>query len=581
MNIKRIIQKDIKNALTKVNIINIDLCEPLIALNKKINLGHYQVNNLIKIANILNLEPYYLSQIIISNIKKKRMYKAITFSNPGFINICINHNWLSEQLEKIFTSSRFGIKRVEPKNVVVDYSSPNIAKEMHIGHLRSTIIGDVTARVLDFLGHNVIRANHIGDWGTQFGMLIAYLKNKKLEQKLENNPFSLMKLEEFYCKSKKKYDTDKIFAEKSREYVVKLQNGDQYCHSLWKKIVSITMIENHKIYQRLNVTLKENNTMGESLYNNMLPDIIKDLKNKKIATEKNGTIIVFLKEFKNRLGESMGVVIQKQDKGFLYSTIDIACLKYRYQILHADRIIYYTDSRQHQHLIQAWTIAKKANYIPQNLLLEHHVFGMMLLKNKRPFKTRDGNTIKLSALLDEATDRAIILIKNKKPNLSKKKLIQLAVIIGISAVKYSDLSKNRNTNYIFDWDQMLSFEGNTAPYVQYAYTRIISIIKKSSIPVKKIKQSIILTKESEINLAIKILEFEEIILLISQKGTPHVMCKYLYQLATYFSIFYENCSILFSKKIKTCKSRLKLSILTARTLKKGLNILGIKTVKKM
>ncbi|QIQ41834.1 MAG: arginine--tRNA ligase [Buchnera aphidicola (Microlophium carnosum)] len=574
MNLKNIIKQDIKNVLINISKMNYD---PIIILNKKTKLGHYQLNNLIKIANILNLKPYELSKIIIFNIKKKYMYKEVTFSEPGFINIFINQHWLSEQLEKIFISSRLGINRSESKNIVIDYSSPNIAKEMHIGHLRSTIIGDVIARILDFLGHNVIRANHIGDCGTQFGMLIAYLEDKKI--KYYN--LSLMQLEEFYCKAKKKYDIDQLFAEKSREYVVKLQNRDKYCHSIWKKLVSITMSENYRIYKRLNVTLKESHTMGESVYNKMLPDIIHDLINKKIAIKKNGSIIVFLKEFKNRLGESMGVVIQKKDKAFLYSSTDIACFKYRYQVLHANRIIYYTDARQHQHLMQAWTIAKKAKYISQDLLLEHHTFGMMLSKNKRPFKTRDGNTIKLSALLNEATERAISLIKNKKPNLSKKKLTQLANIIGISAVKYSDLSKNRNTNYIFDWDEMLNFEGNTAPYIQYAYTRIISILNKSIIPIKKLKEKIILTKESEINLAIKILEFEEIILLISQKGTPHILCKYLYQLATSFSNFYENCSILFSKKIKICKSRIKLSILTAKTLKKGLNMLGIKTVKKM
>ncbi|QCI22694.1 arginine--tRNA ligase [Buchnera aphidicola] len=574
MNLKNIIQQDIKNALIKIDHKEY---EPIIILNKKVQLGHYQLNNLIKLSNMLNLNPHALSEIIILNIEKKSRYKKITFSQPGFINIFIDEKWISKQLEKIFISSRLGINRSKSQNIVIDYSSPNIAKEMHIGHLRSTIIGDVMARILDFLGHNVIRANHIGDWGTQFGMLIAYLEDKKLK----HDNLSLAQLEKFYCKAKKKYDIDNFFAEKSRECVVKLQNGDRNCFSIWKKIVSITMLENYKIYKKLNVTLKENHTMGESVYNKMLPDIVNDLKNKKIAMEINGSTVVFLKEFKNRSGESMGVVIQKKDKGFLYSTTDIACFKYRYQQLHANRIIYYTDSRQHQHLMQAWTIAKKANYISPNLLLEHHMFGMMLSKNKRPFKTRNGDTIKLSALLDEAVERAIRLIKNKKTNLSKRKVIQLANIIGISAVKYADLSKNRNTNYVFDWDKMLSFEGNTAPYIQYAYTRIISILKKSAISINKLKEEIILKKESEINLAIKILEFEEIILLISQKGTPHILCKYLYQLATSFSNFYENCSILFCKKIQNRKSRLKLSILTAKTLKKGLNILGIQVTKKM
>ncbi|QIE01969.1 arginine--tRNA ligase [Buchnera aphidicola] len=576
MNITHLIKTDIENTLINIGYKN--FCKPIIILSKKTHLGHYQLNNLIKIANILKLDTYELSKKIIFNIKKKNIYKKITFSQPGFINIFFSRRWLAKQLETIFISSRLGINRMVKKNIVIDYSSPNIAKEMHIGHLRSTIIGDVTARVLDFLGHNVIRANHIGDWGTQFGMLIAYLQQKDI---LTNNNLSLKELESYYCKAKKKYDINKKFAEKSRKYVVKLQNGDIYCHSIWKKLVSITMTENYKIYKKLNVTLENIHTIGESVYNKMLPNIIEDLISKKIAIKKNGATIVFLKEFKNRLGESMGVVIQKQDTGFLYSTIEIACLKYRHEVLHADRIIYYTDSRQSQHLMQSWIIAKKANYIPKDLLLEHHTFGMMLSINKRPFKTRDGNNIKLTDLLNESIERAKHLIQKKQPNLSKKKLLTLATIIGISAVKYSDLSKNRHTNYIFNWDDMLSFEGNTAPYIQYAYTRISSIIKKSIIPIHKLKEQIILKKDIEITLAIKILEFEEIILLLAEKGTPHILCKYLYQLATNFSSFYENCSILFAKNINTYKSRLKLSILTAKTLKKGLNILGIKIVKKM
>ncbi|QCI17070.1 arginine--tRNA ligase [Buchnera aphidicola (Aphis helianthi)] len=580
MKIKYIIKKDIEQALINIGLKN--YCEPLIIPSKKKEFGNYQVNNLIKMSTITKIQPYDLFEKIFFFIKTQNIYKKITFSYPGFINIFIDQNWLSNKLEELFFSSRLGINYVYPKKtIVVDYSSPNIAKEMHIGHLRSTIIGDVIVRTLEFLGHNVIRANHIGDWGTQFGMLIAYLKHKKLEKKLKKNIISLKEIETFYCKSKKKCDVDKTFENESRKYVVKLQNGDDNCFFIWKRLVSITMNYNYHIYKKLNVTLKKEHTMGESLYNTMLPSIVKDLKEKKIAIEKNGSTIVFLDEFKNRSGKHMGVIIQKQDKAFLYATTDIACLKYRYETLHADRIIYYTDSRQSQHLQQVWAISKKAKYIPHNLSLEHHTFGMMLSKNKRPFKTRDGNTIKLTVLLEEAIKRARDLIKKKKPNLSQKKLIKLSNIIGISAVKYADLSKNRNTNYIFDWDTMLTFEGNTSPYIQYAYTRIISILKKSTIKIHQISEKIVLTKDTEIRLAIKILEFEEIILILEKKGTPHIMCNYLYQLATYFSNFYENCSILFSKKIKTCKSRLKLAFLTAKTLKKGLNILGIKILKKM
>ncbi|QIQ41278.1 MAG: arginine--tRNA ligase [Buchnera aphidicola (Aphis urticata)] len=580
MNIKYIIKEDIEQALIKINLKN--YYEPFIVATKKIEFGNYQVDNLIKIASKNDIEPYNLYKKIIFFIEKNNIYEKIIFSYPGFINIFIKKKWLSEKLEELFISSRLCVKHVSSRKIiVVDYSSPNIAKEMHIGHLRSTIIGDVTVRALEFLGHHVIRANHIGDWGTQFGMLIAYLKYKKLEKKLKQNLISLKEIENFYCKSKEKCDSDKDFEKESRKYVVKLQNGDDQCYSTWKKLVKITMNHNYQIYEKLNVTLKKQHTMGESLYSAMLADIIKDLKEKKIAIEKNGATIVFLNEFKNKLGEPMGVVIQKKDKAFLYSTTDIACLKYRYEKLHANRIIYYTDARQYQHLLQIWTISRKADYVPQNLLFEHHTFGMMLSKNKRPFKTRDGNTIKLTELLDEAINRAKDLIYQKKPNLPKKKLVKLANIIGISAVKYFDLSKNRNTNYIFDWDTMLNFEGNTSPYIQYAYTRIISILKKSTIQIRKFSDKIHLTNNSEMKLAIKILEFEEIILIIAKKGTPHVMCNYLYELATYFSNFYENCSILFTKKIKTRKSRLKLSFLTAKTLKKGLNILGIKILKKM
>lgn len=580
MKIKYIIKKDIEQALINMGIKYYS--KPLIIHSKKIELGNYQCDNLIKIANENKIDVYDLYKKIIFIIGKKNIYKKITFSHPGYINIFLHKTWLSKKLEELFISSRLGIKYCSSKQtIVVDYSSPNIAKEMHIGHLRSTILGDATVRTLEFLGHNVIRANHIGDWGTQFGMLIAYLKYKKLEKKLEDDLISLKEIENFYCKSKEKCDLDENFKNTSREYVVKLQNGDHDCYSIWKKLVSITMNYNYNIYTKLNVTLKKQHTMGESLYNKMLPEIVKDLKEKKIAQEKNGATIVILDEFKNKLGKSMGVIIQKEDQAFLYATTDIACLKYRYETLHANRIIYYTDSRQKQHLLQTWSIAKKANYIPQDLLLEHHAFGMILYKNNRPFKTRDGNTIKLGALLHEAINRAKNLIKQKKPRLPKKKLIKLANIIGISAIKYSDLSKNRNTNYIFDWDEMLNFEGNTSPYIQYAYTRIVSILKKSTIQVHKISEKINLTQDTEIKLAIKILEFEEIILTIEKKGNPHIMCNYLYQLATHFSHFYENCSILFSKKIKTCKSRLKLCFLTAKTLKKGLNILGIKILKNM
>lgn len=346
---------------------------------------------------------------------------------------------------------------------------------MHVGHLRSTIIGDAAVRTLEFLGHHVIRANHVGDWGTQFGMLIAYLEKQQQENAGE---MALADLEGFYREAKKHYDEDEAFAERARSYVVKLQGGDEYFLQMWRKLVDITMSQNQITYDRLNVTLTRDDVMGESLYNPMLPGIVADLKAKGLAVESEGATVVFLDEYKNKEGEPMGVIIQKKDGGYLYTTTDIACAKYRYETLHADRVLYYIDSRQHQHLMQAWTIVRKAGYVPDAVPLEHHMFGMMLGKDGKPFKTRAGGTVKLADLLDEALERARRLVSEKNPDMPADELEKLANAVGIGAVKYADLSKNRTTDYIFDWDNMLAFEGNTAPYMQYAYTRVLSVFRK-------------------------------------------------------------------------------------------------------
>lgn len=293
---------------------------------------------------------------------------------------------------------------------MVDYSAPNVAKEMHVGHLRSTIIGDAAVRTTEFLGHNVIRANHVGDWGTQFGMLIAWLEKQQQENAGE---MELADLEGFYRDAKKHYDEDEEFAERARNYVVKLQSGDEYFREMWRKLVDITMTQNQITYDRLNVTLTRDDVMGESLYNPMLPGIVADLKAKGLAVESEGATVVFLDEFKNKEGEPMGVIIQKKDGGYLYTTTDIACAKYRYETLHADRVLYYIDSRQHQHLMQAWAIVRKAGYVPESVPLEHHMFGMMLGKDGKPFKTRAGGTVKLADLLDEALERARRLVAEK------------------------------------------------------------------------------------------------------------------------------------------------------------------------
>ncbi|ACY84267.1 arginine--tRNA ligase [Edwardsiella piscicida] len=577
MNIQAIISDKVTQALVAAGAPADS--EALVRPSAKVQFGDYQANGIMAAAKKMGLPPRQLAEQVVANLALDGIASKVEIAGPGFINIFLDAAWLAAQADAALADPRLGVARVEPQTIVVDYSAPNVAKEMHVGHLRSTIIGDAAVRTLEFLGHNVIRANHVGDWGTQFGMLIAYLE--KVQGSSKTGDMALADLEAFYREAKKHYDEDAAFAERARGYVVKLQGGDEYCREMWRKLVDITMRQNQRNYDRLNVTLTDDDVMGESLYNPMLPGIVADLKAKGLATESEGATVVFLDEFKNKEGEPMGVIVQKKDGGYLYTTTDIACAKYRYETLGANRILYYIDSRQHQHLMQAWAIVRKAGYVPDSVSLEHHMFGMMLGKDGKPFKTRAGGTIKLADLLDEAIERAAKLIAAKNPELSGDELKALVEVVGIGAVKYADLSKNRTTDYIFDWDNMLAFEGNTAPYMQYAYTRVASIFKRAGIDENALQGAITLTEDREKALATRLMQFEETILSVAREGTPHVMCAYLYEVAGLFSSFYEACPILNADEESVCASRLKLAALTARTLKTGLDTLGIKTVERM
>ncbi|WP_277977511.1 arginine--tRNA ligase [Pantoea endophytica] len=553
-------------------------CEPQVRQSAKVQFGDYQANGMMAVAKKLGQAPRQLAEQVIQHLDLNGIASKVEIAGPGFINIFLDRAWLAAQTAQALQLPRLGVSAVAPQTIVVDYSAPNVAKQMHVGHVRSTIIGDAAVRTLEFLGHNVIRANHVGDWGTQFGMLIAYLEKQQNEHHEE---IALADLEAFYREAKVTYDADEAFAERARNYVVKLQGGDEYCRSMWKKLVDITMSQNQLVYDRLNVTLTRKDVMGESLYNDMLPGIVADLREKGLAVTSEGATVVFLDEFKNKEGEPMGVIIQKKDGGYLYTTTDIACAKYRFETLHADRVLYYIDSRQHQHLQQAWTIVRKAGYVPESVPLEHHAFGMMLGKDGRPFKTRSGGTIRLADLLDEAVERAHALVSEKNPEMSAQELKDLSEVVGIGAVKYADLSKSRTTDYIFDWDNMLAFEGNTAPYMQYAYTRVLSVFRKAGIDADSLSGDIVLTEEREAQLATRLLQFEEVITQVARDGTPHVMCAYLYDLAGQFSGFYEHCPILSAEDESIRQSRLQLAALTAKTLKQGLDTLGIKTVERM
>lgn len=539
--------------------------------------GDYQANGIMGAAKKLGQNPRQFAESVLANLDLTGIASKLEIAGPGFINIFLDNDWVANHAKNSLGDDKLGVQATQNQTVVIDYSSPNVAKEMHVGHLRSTIIGDSVVRTLEFLGNKVIRANHIGDWGTQFGMLIAYLEKMQNENA---DDMQLSDIEEFYRQAKLNYDSDEDFAEKSRNYVVKLQSGDEYCLAMWQKLVDITMGQCQANYDRLNVTLTRNDTMGESLYNPMLPKVVADLKAQGLAVEDDGALVVFLDEFKNKEGEPMGVIVQKKDGGYLYTTTDIAAATYRCHTLKADRVLVFTDSRQALHMEQAWLITKKAGFVPSDFSLEHMPFGMMLGKDGRPFKTRAGGTVKLADLLDEAIERASVLIDSKNPDLSDADKQAVIEAVAIGAVKYADLSKNRTTDYVFDWDNMLSFEGNTAPYIQYAYTRVQSIFARAGIDANGLSGDIILTDDKERALALKLVQFEETLLSVAKDGLPHLLCQYLFELAGCFSSFYEACPILNAEET-TKTSRLLLAKLTADTLKQGLDLLGIKTVEKM
>ena len=539
--------------------------------------GDFATNIAMILAKPLKKNPRQIAEDIIDSLPKDDHISKVEIAGPGFINFFVNKDAISKALKDMSADPRLGIPKViTPKTIVVDYSAPNVAKEMAVHHIRSTVIGDAVVRVLEFLGNNVIRANHIGDWGTQFGMLIAYLEKKENES---GQGMDLSDFEAFYREAKECYDTDEEFAVKARHYVVLLQGGDEYCRKMWKKLVNMTMVQNQKLYDRLDVTLSDKDIMGESLYNDMLPEVVDDLMKRGIAVEDQGAVVVYLPQFKNKEGKPLGNIIRKNDGGYLYTTTDIACAKYRAQTLKADRILYFTDSRQQQHLETVWAICKKAGYVGDNVSMEHCPFGMMLGKDGKPFKTRSGGTVKLRDVLDEAEARVTNLLKERNSTLSDEEKKQVIHNIAIGAVKYADLCKNRTTDYVFDWDQMLSFEGNTAPYLQYAYSRIRAIFRKAKAPsLGDIK----ITCDAEEDLANKLLAFAEAVQSVGDKTLPNLLCNYIFELSNLFMHFYEACPILKDDVPEDVrKSRLALCDLTAKVLKQGLSLLGINVMEQM
>lgn len=578
MNVFQLVQERFQQALTKIE--GAENAPAPLARSNRPEFGEYQFNGAMALAKILKSNPREIAGKIVDSVELDDVAESLEIAGPGFINVKLKPQWLAEKVEVALADDRLSVEKEAEQTVVVDLSSPNLAKEMHVGHLRSTIIGDSVARVIEFLGHKVVRQNHMGDWGTQFGMLIAHLQDKLAADEVATT--ALSDLEDFYRAAKIRFDEEEGFADRARQYVVKLQGGDEACLKLWQQFIDVSIQHSEEVYEKLNVKLTHDDIMGESAYNPMLAGIVADLKDKGIAVEDQGAQVVFLEELANKDGEPAVYIIEKSGGGFLYSTTDLAAMKYRSFDLSADRIIIFTDARQALHFKQAELVGRKGGLMREETSYEHGPFGMMLGQDGKPFKTRTGGTVKLADLLDEAVERAEKLLAERANDLTADEQKEVARKVGIGAIKYADLSKNRTTDYIFNWDTMLSFEGDTAPYLQYAYTRIVSIFRKAGLDVNGFSAPVVITEPQEKALAVKLLQFVEAIESVSKNSTPHLLCSYLYELSSLFMTFYEACPMLKDGVAGDVKnSRLALSLLVAKTLKQGLDLLGIETMEKM
>lgn len=579
MNIKQLLAAKTQAAMIKVGL-PADT-NTAVTQSTKVEFGDYQINGAMAAAKLLKTNPRALAQQLVDVLELADIADKVEIAGPGFINVTLKPDWLATQLQQAVADPRLGVSaNTAPQTVVVDYSAPNLAKEMHVGHLRSTIIGDAVVRALEFWGDSVIRQNHMGDWGTQFGMLIAHLEDK-LAAGVDLETVALADLEDFYREAKKRFDDEAGFADKSRDYVVKLQGGDAHCQKLWQLFIDTSVKHSEEVYRTLNVTLGHDHIKPESAYNPMLQPIVDDLKARGIAVEDQGALVVFLHELADKEGNPSPFIIQKTGGGFLYATTDLAACQYRSHELNVDRIIIFTDARQALHFKQVELVARKAGLLRAETAYEHCPFGTMMGEDGKPFKTRTGGTVKLAELLEEAVVRAEAVVKGKSTELSAEEIAEVARKVGIGAVKFADLSKNRTSDYIFSWDAMLSFEGATAPYLQYAYTRVSSILRRAGIS-DSFSATLQLAELQEKQLALKVLQFEETLQQVMKDAQPNLLCNYLYELASQYMSFYEACPIL-KEGIEPAlrDSRLMLSILVAKLLAKGLDLLGIDVMERM
>lgn len=550
--------------------------DPSLQSATRADYGDYQANFAMRLAKMLQQKPIDIAEAVIAHLQGNPLFASLKVSGPGFINIQLSPQSLSQALQNLVHDERLGVAKHSPHTVVVDYANANVAKEMHVGHIRSIVIGDAIVRLLEFLGDTVIRQSHLGDWGTQFGMLIEYILQTHSQENIRSSTENLAKLDQLYKAAKKLFDEDAEFATRSRSRVVALQSGDEKTRAIWQQLVEQSLSYFQKIYEKLGVLLIETDTRGESFYNAMLAGIVHELEEKNLAILDADAKVIFLENFETPF------IIQKKDGGYLYATTDLAAAKFRIHTLQANRLIYLTDARQRQHFDMLFAAVRKAQWADETIRLEHVFFGTILGPDNKPFKTRSGESVRLISLIDEAEKRAADLIRTKNPDISTEELAQLARTIGIGALKYADLRTDKIKDYVFDWDKLLSFDGNTAPYLQNAYVRIRAIFRKGGIDPTNLQHTpILLTEAIEHSLAVKLLELSDVLYSVNDDLSLHHLCDYLYTLASLYHKFYEQCPILSDANHALRQSRLVLSDLVARALKLGLHLLGIETLEKM
>ncbi|MEU5882720.1 arginine--tRNA ligase [Spirillospora sp. NPDC047279] len=527
--------------------------------------------------------PRDIANEIAERIDKGDLIDKVEVSGPGFINLTLRDGWIAAQADGVLADPRLGVPAAtDPQRVVVEYSSPNVAKEMHVGHLRTTIVGDSIGRILEFLGHDVIRDNHVGDWGTPFGMLIEHLLDLG-EDKAADDDASVSDLTAFYQAARTKFDGDEEFAGRSRQRVVSLQAGDAETMRLWQVLVDVSKRYFNTVYGRLGVTLGDEHIKGESFYNDLLAPTVQELESKGIAVVSDGALCAFPPGFTGREGEPLPVIIRKSDGGYNYSTTDLATIRYRVDTEHVNRMIYVVGAPQALHFQMVFAVARMAGWLNDDVRAEHAQIGNVLGTDGKILRTRAGGTVKLAELLDEAVERAGRAYDDVNPDDSAGPAAraEIAEAVGIGAVKYADLSVARDSEYIFDFDRMISFKGNTGPYLQYAVARIHSIFRKGGVTPADATAPITITEPAERALALQLLSFGPVLEQAGETAEPHKLASYVFAVADAFTTFFESCPVLKAPDEETKQSRLSLCAATLRTMTTGLDLLGVPTLERM